>query len=81
MGWLTFYTIFSLMIRSLVLRLMSNKDLNNFLYKIEQLNQIAELIKNNPQKKSLLSNCNTHEEVIKLTSQWGFEIAKRWGED
>jgi len=29
---------------------MSDKDLSNFLKKIEQLNQIADLIKNNPSK-------------------------------
>ena len=35
---------------------MSDKDLSNFLKKIEQLNQIAELIKNNPSKKLPLQN-------------------------
>ena len=59
---------------------MSEKDLNNFLKKIEQLNQIAEIIKSNPHKKSLLSECKNHEEVIKLTAKWGFDIGKRWGE-
>ena len=59
---------------------MSEKDLNNFLRKIDNLNQIVELIKNNPHKKTLLKNCKNHEEVIKLTSDWGFEIGKRWGE-
>ena len=62
------------------IRSMSEKDLNKFLNKIEQLNQIAKLIKNNPNKKKALSNCKTHEEVIKLASNWGFEIGKRWGE-
>ena len=60
---------------------MSDKDLNNFLKKIEQLNLIVELIKTNPQKKRFLTKCKNHEEVIKLTSEWGFEIGKRWGED
>ena len=59
---------------------MSDKDLANFLQKIEQLNQIAKLIKKNPQKKKLLANCKNHNEVINLTSEWGFEIGKRWGE-
>ena len=68
------------MIRNLVPRYMSKKDLNNFLNKIEQLNQIAELIENNPSKKILLSKCKNHEEVIRLTSEWGFDIGKRWGE-
>ena len=47
---------------------MSDKDLNNFLKKIEQLNQIAELIKNDPSKKLSLSKCKNHDEVIRLTS-------------
>ena len=59
---------------------MTKKDLNNFLNKIEQLNKIAELIKNNPSKEILLSECKNHDEVIRLTSEWGFDIGKRWGE-
>jgi len=59
---------------------MSDKDLSNFLKKIEQLNQIAELIKNNPSKKLSLAKCKNHDEVIKLTSEWGFDISRRWGE-
>ena len=59
---------------------MAEKDLINFLNKIEQLNDISELIKNNPIRKKELSECKNHDEVIKLTSRWGFEIGKRWGE-
>jgi len=59
---------------------MAEKDLINFLKKIDQLNKISELIKNNPKKKKELSECKNHEEVINLTSGWGFEIGKRWGE-
>ena len=59
---------------------MAKKDLINFLKKIEQLNKIAKLIKNNPSKKKELSDCKNHQEVINLTSNWGFEISNRWGE-
>ena len=59
---------------------MSDKDLINFLNKIEQLNQIAELIKNNPSKKLSLTKCKNHDVVIKLTCECGFDIGKRWGE-
>ena len=59
---------------------MSDKDLNKFLNKIEQLNLLAKLIKENPGKMRELSNCKNHEEVINLTTKWGFEIGKRWGE-
>ena len=60
---------------------MAEKDLINFLKKIEQLNKIKELIKNNPVKKKELSDCRNHEEVIILTEKWGFKISKRWGEN
>ena len=59
---------------------MAEKDLINILKKIEQLNEISELIENNPLKKKELSDCQNHDEVISLTSKWGFEISKRWGE-
>ena len=59
---------------------MAEKDLVNFLKKIEELNKLSELIENNPDKKKELSDCRNHEEVISLASKWGFEISKRWGE-
>ena len=59
---------------------MAEKDLINFQRKIEQLNKIIELIENNPIKKKELSDCKNHKEVISLTSKWGFEIHKRWGD-
>ena len=59
---------------------MAEKDLIIFLKKIEQLKKISELVSNNPLKKKELSDCKNHEEVIKLTTKWGFEISKRWGE-
>ena len=75
-----FFITYLLMIKNLLLRQMSDKDLSNFLKKIEQLNQIAELIKNNPSKKLSLSKCKNHNEVIRLTTEWGFDIGKRWEE-
>ena len=80
-GLLGFYTIYLLTTRNILLNIkMAEKDLINFLIKIEQLNKISEIIKNSPTKKKQLSDCRTHEEVISLTSKWGFEISKRWGE-
>ena len=75
-----FFITYLLMIKNSLPRYMSDNDLSNFLKKIEQLNQIAELIKNNPSKKLSLSKCKNHDEVIKLTTEWGFDIGKRWGE-
>ena len=59
---------------------MAEKDLIKFLKKIEKLKKISELVANNPLRKKELSDCKNHEEVINLTTKWGFEISKRWGE-
>ena len=59
---------------------MAEKDLVNFLDKIKQLKELEKLLKNSSEKKDALTKCSTHEEVIKLTKSWGFDIGKRWGE-
>ncbi len=59
---------------------MSKKDYEGFLYKIDQLNQLVELIKNSPEKYELIIRCQTHEDVVELAKKWGYEIGKRWGE-
>ena len=60
--------------------IMTKKDLDKFINKIYQLNKILLLIEQSTEKKEELSKCSNHEEVIKLTKSWGFEISKRWGE-
>ena len=59
---------------------MAERDLINFLKKIDQLNKISELIEKNLLKEKYLSTCKNHEEVINLTSKWVYETGKRWGE-
>ncbi|WP_269610402.1 Nif11 family protein [Prochlorococcus marinus] len=59
---------------------MAKKDYENFLNKIDQLNQLVELINNSPEKYQLIISCKTHEDVVELAKQWGYEIGKRWGE-
>ena len=59
---------------------MAEKDLHNFLKKIEELKIISELVNKDPIKRKELTACQSHDEVISLTSEWGFEIGKRWGE-
>ena len=59
---------------------MSKKDYENFLYKIDQLNQLVELINNSPEKYNSFISCKTHDDVVDLAKQWGYEIGKRWGE-
>jgi len=60
---------------------MSEKDYKGFLYKIDQLNQLVDLINNSPEKYQLFVKCKTHEEVVRLAKKWGYEIGKRWGEN
>ena len=59
---------------------MSKKDYESFLYKIDQLNQLVKLIDNSPEKYNLFISCKTHDDVVELAKQWGYEIGKRWGE-
>jgi len=59
---------------------MSQKEYEKFLYKIDQLNQLVELIDKSPEKYKLFISCKTHSEVVQLAKQWGYEIGKRWGE-
>ena len=59
---------------------MTKRDLEKFINKIKQLNKILFLIEESSEKREELSKCSNHEEVIKLTKSWGFEIGKRWGE-
>ena len=59
---------------------MSKKDYERFLYKIDQLNQLVKLINSSPEKYELITSCKTHEDVVELAKQWGYEIGKRWGE-
>ncbi|HRD41344.1 MAG TPA: Nif11 domain/cupin domain-containing protein, partial [Prochlorococcaceae cyanobacterium AMR_MDS_5431] len=60
--------------------IMAEHDLQIFLQKIEQLNQLVSLINSEPTKRAELVQCSSHNQVIKLTEEWGFSIGKRWGE-
>ena len=59
---------------------MAKEDYERFLYKIDQLNKLVELVNKSPEKYQLIVSCNTHEDVVELAKQWGYEIGKRWGE-
>ncbi len=59
---------------------MSKQDYERFLNKIEQLNQLVKLINDSPEKYQSIISCKSHEDVVELAKQWGFEIGKRWGE-
>ena len=64
----------------IIFLIMTKKDLEKFIDKIEQLNKILLLIEQSSEKKEEISKCSNHEEVIRLTKSWGFEIGRRWGE-
>ena len=59
---------------------MTKNDYEKFLYKIDQLNKLVEIINQSPDKYQLIISCNTHQDVVELAKQWGYEIGKRWGE-
>ena len=59
---------------------MSKKDYEKFLHKIDQLNLLVHSINESPDKYQLIISCKTHEDVVALAKQWGYEIGKRWGE-
>ena len=59
---------------------MSKKDYEGFLYKIDQLNKLVDLINKSPDKYKLFIKAKTHQEIVELAKKWGYEIGKRWGE-
>ena len=59
---------------------MSKRDYERFLFKIDQLNQLVDLINKSPEKYKLFTSCKNHDDVVELAKQWGYEIGKRWGE-
>ncbi len=60
---------------------MSQKDYDQFLHKINQLNNLVEFIEKNPDRHELIVNCQSHDELVSLANRWGFDISKRWGEN
>ena len=64
----------------IIFLVMTEENLEKFINKINQLNKILLLIEKSSEKREELSKCSNHDEVIKLTKSWGFEIGKRWGE-
>ncbi len=59
---------------------MAEKDLQLFLQKVAQLNELVDSLNEIDGRREKLSQCCTHEEVVLLAKHWGFDIGRRWGE-
>jgi len=59
---------------------MAEKDLQQFLAKVEQLNAFVALSQRDAGLGEALRNCVDHQAVVALALQHGFAISRRWGE-
>ncbi len=59
---------------------MTEKDLDRFIDKVRQLDQLVLSLDSIPGRRELLSSCSDHNEVVKLARSWGYEIGRRWGD-
>ena len=59
---------------------MSENDLRYFLLKIQQLQELAESLKEIPGRREELAACTNHNQVVKLAKSWVYEIGRRWGD-
>ncbi len=41
---------------------------------------MVKLINKSPEKYQVIVNCKTHDDVVNLAKQWGYQIGRRWGE-
>ncbi len=59
---------------------MSQKDLQKFIQKVNSLKILIDSLDKFPLRKEELASCDTHEQVVELAKDWGFDIGNRWGE-
>jgi cupin 2 domain-containing protein len=59
---------------------MAEAQLQRFLQKVQQLNQLVAMIEEDPALRARLSACSNHSEVVKLAAGLGLEIGQRWGD-
>ena len=62
------------------IQFMPKKELEQFLYKVDQLQKMVNSLDEIPDRRNLLEACKSHDEVVTLAKSWGFEIGRRWGE-
>ncbi len=59
---------------------MSEQELEKFIQKVANLNELVRSLDAFPQRRKRLAACDTHDQVIALAKSWGYEISRRWGE-
>lgn len=59
---------------------MSKKDLQQFLLKVQQLQEMVVSLEEIPGRRDLLEACEDHNQVVALAKSWGFDIGRQWGE-
>ncbi len=59
---------------------MAEAQLQQFLDKVRQLNAFVALSEADPAFRQRLRDCASHQEVVDLARECGFDIARRWGE-
>ncbi|MEN9878665.1 MAG: hypothetical protein RLZZ158_1704 [Cyanobacteriota bacterium] len=60
---------------------VSEQQLQRFLHKVDQLNELVARIEADPALRAQLSACETHQQVVALAAAQGLEIGRRWGEN
>ena len=59
---------------------MSEKDLEKFIAKVKDLQEMIKSLDEIQGRKKALANCSNHDEVVELAKLWGYQIGQRWGE-
>ena len=60
---------------------LAEKDLQRFLQKVTHLNGLVQSLHEYPERRHQLAACDDHNSVVQLARSWGFEIARRWGDE
>ena len=67
-------------ITTVVSDLMAEEDLQRFLLKVQQLNELVSSLEADPERRRQLAACSDHHAVVQLARLWGYRIGRRWGE-
>ena len=59
---------------------MTYQDLEKFIEKVDSLKKLVVSLDQIPQRKERLARCVSHDEVVKLAKEWGYDIGRRWGD-